>query len=127
MKFLTKLATITTLALLMSNVHAASSASEHEELRVQICSIATSGIKIAATERQAGKSKPATKRKLDRELQELSKNVKNQTFVNHITDTWYRGLDKVYQDPLLKTNEEKAVYISTLTADAIVSCLSNIS
>lgn len=124
---LTKRMLATALLAMTLSVPSQVMANTQNDVAVQICAIATSGIKTAATERQAGKSKSATKAVLDRDLQNLSRRISNQAFIRQVTDTWYRGLDKVYQDPVLSTSEEKAVYISTLTADAIVSCLESLS
>ena len=115
---------VVTLALLPAlGSHASVQPTTKQELRVQICSLATAGIETAASERQAGKSKEATHRRLDSDLQALRQQVKDDAFVGRIASAWYRGLEQVYQDPVLSTEEEKAEYIGTLSAAAIVSCL----
>ncbi len=96
-----------------------------DETYAGICIIANQGVYTAASQRQAGISKSAAKKQLDKDLAQLSKSFSSQHFVNNIRNVWYTSLDKVYQMPVMDNEDGKAQFVSIVTEEAFVSCMDN--
>lgn len=121
MKFLTS-AVLSVCALCAISTAHADTLSD-DETYAGICIIANQGIYTAASQRQAGVSKSAAKKQLDKDLAQLSKAFSSQKFVSNISDVWYTSLDKIYQMPVMDNKEDKAQFVSIVTEEAFVSCM----
>ena len=97
-----------------------------EQANAGICIIAAQGIYNASEARQNGLTKAAAKKSLDNDLKELSKSFSNQQFLQRMAGVWYRGLDRVYQLPVMDLPEERTVFVQLMTEEALNSCLESL-
>ncbi len=94
-----------------------------DELAASVCILATSGVYLAASERQAGSDKARTEALLAQELAELQQHFSNPVFVTRIGKLWKNALESVYQAPIAKTASAKQAFVSDLTEQSLMSCL----
>lgn len=95
-----------------------------EEVKAGICILANQGVHTVATERQAGTPKPQVKSLLDKQAQELSQKFSSPNFVSSVGQVWHEVLEDIYALPVLPSQSEKEAFVSDITQEAFLSCMS---
>lgn len=96
------------------------------DVNVGMCMVVVSGVHTAATERQAGTSKNNAQKILEADLQKVAQTFSDKMFVKFVEESWFKGLDVVYNLPIQSEDDKKAQFITETTRASFEVCLTNL-